>query len=220
MIVLEGLPQKSSDVESEKTLSHFAPSRILGVLPLEEDGSFQFTLPSNTPVTFQLLDEHRQAVATQHGWTWVMGNESRGCIGCHEDREMAPPNIFVDAVKKKPVNLMLPPERRRIVDFNNTIAPLIEKNCTSSGCHGSETAINFRDKPAYEIYSTLLQSEAVQPGSARTSPLTWHLLGEAPESTAENRIPESVSVSESVQIQIIEWIDMGALWDVSPYLEN
>ncbi|MBD3275910.1 MAG: hypothetical protein GF372_11395 [Candidatus Marinimicrobia bacterium] len=218
--VLEGLPQKSAEVDSEKSLSHFAPSRILGVLPLEKDGSFQFTLPANTPVTFQLLDEHRQAVATQHGWTWVMGNESRGCIGCHEDREMAPPNIFVDAVKKEPVNLMLPPERRRSVDFKNTIAPLVHKNCTNSGCHDSQAPVNFRDKNGYKLYETLVQSGAVKPGSARMSPLTWHLLGEAPESAAGVRVPESVSVSENVRIQITEWIDMGALWDVSPYLEN
>jgi hypothetical protein len=149
-----------------------------------------------------------------------MGNESRGCIGCHEDREMAPPNIFVDAVKKEPVNLMLPPERRRIVDFNNTIAPLIHKNCTSSGCHDSQAPVHFRDIDGYELYETLVQSEAVKPGSAKMSPLTWHLLGEAPESAAGDAVPESASVSESVRIQIIEWIDMGALWDVSPYLEN
>lgn len=218
--VLEGLPQKSLEDDSKKSLSHFAPSRILGVLPLEKDGSFQFTLPANTPVTFQLLDEQRQAVATQHGWTWVMGNESRGCIGCHEDREMAPPNIFVDAVKKEPVKLTLPPDKRRVVDFNNTIAPLIDKNCTSSGCHDSEAPININDKTGYELYETLLQSEAVIPGSARTSPLAWHLLGEAPESVDGDRMPQPVSIRESVRIQIIEWIDMGALYDVSSYIEK
>jgi hypothetical protein len=82
--------------------------RILGIAPVEEDGSFHIRVPSERPITFQLLDKDYQTLRTQHAWTWVMGNENRGCIGCHEDRELTPPNYLAKAVLKPPVDLTDP----------------------------------------------------------------------------------------------------------------
>ncbi len=218
--VIEGIPVKDELHSARAPITSYAPSRILGVMPLEADGSFQFVLPASTPVTFQLLDEHHRAAATQQGWTWVMGNESRGCIGCHEDREMSPPNIFVDAVKKDPVNLVLPPERRRTADFKNSIYTLMEKNCTTSECHNSDATFRIADTPARKVYEWLLNSDAVIPGYARKSPLTGHITDTTPADISPVRIPEKVSIGKTVQIRFIEWIDLGAQWDTSEYLEN
>ncbi|HKJ66379.1 MAG TPA: hypothetical protein VKA68_00340, partial [bacterium] len=87
--VLEGLPmtnqssgQLSSDDPGFPNTNTFNPRRILGVAPVEPDGSFQVKVPAKIPVTFQLLDEDYVALRTQRAWTWVMGNENRGCIGC------------------------------------------------------------------------------------------------------------------------------------------
>jgi hypothetical protein len=44
-------------------------------------------------------------VAEQDSWTWVMPREWRGCIGCHEDREMVVPNKMADAFVKPAVRL-------------------------------------------------------------------------------------------------------------------
>ena len=85
---------------------HSAGSKILGTIPIEKDGSFQVRVPAMTPLRFQLLDEDQNVLRSQRAWTWVMGNENRGCIGCHENRELSPPNIIVDAVTKAPQELI------------------------------------------------------------------------------------------------------------------
>ena len=41
-------------------------------------------------------------------WFWVRNKEHRGCIGCHEDPELAPENREAQAIVKKPVPLVLP----------------------------------------------------------------------------------------------------------------
>jgi hypothetical protein len=56
-------------------------------------------------MTFELLDATGIVVGRQDGWVWVMPRESRGCVGCHEDREMVPPNRLADAVAKPAVRL-------------------------------------------------------------------------------------------------------------------
>jgi hypothetical protein len=82
--------------------------RILGEAPIEADGSFHIEVPASTPVRFQLLDAEGETIAEQHTWTWVMPREWRGCIGCHEDREMVAPNILAEAVVKPAVRLVGP----------------------------------------------------------------------------------------------------------------
>jgi len=41
-------------------------------------------------------------------WFWVMPMERRGCIGCHEDRELTPPNRHVFALRKRAQRIGLP----------------------------------------------------------------------------------------------------------------
>ena len=84
---------------------------ILGEAPVEEDGSFHIEVPSGTPIRFALLDDGGETMAEQDSWTWVMPREWRGCIGCHEDREMVVPNKMADAFVKPAVELGQTAER-------------------------------------------------------------------------------------------------------------
>lgn len=95
---------------SEEYAEGTAPSgeRTLGEAPVEADGSFHIRVPSQTPLRFQLLDKGGRTMAEQRTWTWVMPGESRGCIGCHEDPEMVPPNRLTEAIVKPEVKLLKP----------------------------------------------------------------------------------------------------------------
>lgn len=79
--------------------------KTLGTAPVEKDGSFHIEVPAQTPLTFELLNDSGEPVMKQKTWTWVMPYEKRGCIGCHEDREMVPPNRMPMAVTKPAVLL-------------------------------------------------------------------------------------------------------------------
>ncbi len=64
--------------------------KVLGIVPVEEDGSALFTAPANVPLYFQLLDENGCVIQTMRSWTTLMPNEYFSCVGCHEDKNVAP----------------------------------------------------------------------------------------------------------------------------------
>lgn len=66
--------------------------RVLGEAPVETDGSFYIAVPPDRPVRFELLDEHDAVIRAQQSWIWSRPGEERGCVGCHEDKAVAPEN--------------------------------------------------------------------------------------------------------------------------------
>jgi Tol biopolymer transport system component len=205
------------------------PRRILGLAPVEPDGSFHVRVPAETPITFQLLDEDYVALRTQRAWTWVMGNESRGCVGCHEDPELSPPNRLVTAITKPPVDLVLPPLRRRTVDFRHQIAPILASRCATAGCHlaGAEPTLGDDGRATSEpalraVYESLLRRTAehpdgryVIPGSARESPLIRQLLRQGTGSPPGGGARHG-ALDRRDLILLIEWADLGAEWESRP----
>jgi hypothetical protein len=75
----------------------------LGTVNVEEDGSFYLKALADVPVRIQTLDENGSVVSGPGAWIWLRPNERRGCIGCHEDHELAPENRVALAVRKPPV---------------------------------------------------------------------------------------------------------------------
>jgi hypothetical protein len=75
----------------------------LGVVRVEKDGSFYLKVVADTPFQIQTLDENDRVLHGPCGWIWLRPNERRGCVGCHEDPELAPDNRLCLAVKKPPV---------------------------------------------------------------------------------------------------------------------
>jgi len=223
--------------------------RVLGVVPVEEDGSFSVRVPANLPIQIQTLDEHGMALEAS-SWMWVKNREARGCIGCHEDPELAPENTFVKAMTRESYKLTLPVERRRTVDFRRDVMPIIEAKCASVQCHGgsSPPALDgglklvrhpqgaFFSKAYEELLAAddqapptrggAVKGKYVVPGSARKSPLVWSLFGYDTSGPPGGSVQvESYPVmppagskplTEDEKLTLMEWIDLGALWDGIP----
>lgn len=85
--------------------------RVLGEAPVESDGSFFVEIPARTPLRLETLDADGRVLRamSSYFYFWVMPNERRGCIGCHEDRELTPPNRQVTALRKAPHRLLRKP---------------------------------------------------------------------------------------------------------------
>jgi hypothetical protein len=81
------------------------PAGLLREVPLADDGSFYIEIPADTPVHFETVDDDGRIVRGPSAWVWLRPGERRGCIGCHEDRELAPENRVPDAVSLPPVTL-------------------------------------------------------------------------------------------------------------------
>lgn len=79
----------------------------MGIVQVEEDGSFYLKVLADTPFRIQTLDDNRQVVNGPSGWLWLRPFERRGCVGCHEDPELVPKNFVPLAVKDQPVSIPL-----------------------------------------------------------------------------------------------------------------
>jgi hypothetical protein len=184
-----------------------AGRRLLGTIPLGEDGSFQAQVPANAPLQLQLLDGDGLAIRTS-AWLWVRSHGAQGCVGCHEDPERTPPNRFVRALASPAPVLTLPPDRRRRVTYGD-VAPIVEARCLS--CHRSGGS-----GPRLEGGAAAL-APYVRAGEARRSRLVWHLVGKDTsrpwDAEAGARPPEPVPASAGLSTDeiraFVEWIDLG-----------
>lgn len=82
--------------------------RLLGSAPVERDGSFCLEVPVRTPLRVRALDAEGRSTEEMQSWVWVMPREARGCIGCHEDPELSPPNRQPLALRRQPRSVMGP----------------------------------------------------------------------------------------------------------------
>jgi mono/diheme cytochrome c family protein len=171
----------------------------------------------------QVLDEDGLALRTS-GWMWTKNKENRGCIGCHEDGEVSPENNFAKAIGNPAADLMLPPERRRTVDFTRDIKPILDAKCVS--CHKpQDTLIKAEGFP--KSYAELLSGvddkghgTFVDPGRARTSRMIWAIYGKntsrpwdgvSATGTIKAMPPAgSPQLTDDEKRAIAEWIDLGA----------
>ena len=96
--------------------------RVLGHVPLAEDGSFQVQIPANTPVQVELLDASGTPVRTS-AWIWVRNHAAQGCVGCHEDPERTPPNRLVKALAAPAPVLKRPAEARPVAGEGGAPSP-------------------------------------------------------------------------------------------------
>jgi len=108
---------------------------ILGTVPVEEDGSAYFRVPSGIPLFFQALDENALAVQTMRTLTYVQPGQTLSCIGCHESRELAPPPTDRPlATLREPSRITPGPPGSWPLRFDRLVQPVLDKSCVS--CHG------------------------------------------------------------------------------------
>jgi hypothetical protein len=205
-------------------------THILGEAPVEPDGSFFVNIVGNVPFFIQILDEHKMALYTMRAWGWVRAGSQRGCIGCHEDKELAPENRATQALlKMQPAFLIDPPEKRRTVDFRHNIMPIIEQRCAS--CHSGvnpKGGLNLSPEPTEmfnRAYENLLNPKKgkkyIIAGNARQSPLIWQifdhqtgtLTSEKPPANSIHSMPPDKLLNDAGRQTFVEWIDLGAQWD-------
>lgn len=81
-------------------------TRPLGEAPVEEDGSFYVNVAGDVPFYIETLNERGEVVQTMRTWIWVRSGGQRGCVGCHEDKELAPENRATQAlIRARPTTL-------------------------------------------------------------------------------------------------------------------
>ncbi len=139
LLVLETLPMPihySGGMEPISMGGTFTLPRILGTVPVEEDGSAYMELPPLRSLFFVALDENDDSVKRMQSYLMVMPGETTSCVGCHERRTSAPPdkkqNVFT-ALKREASKITPLKGIPEVFDFPRDIQPILDKHCVA--CH-------------------------------------------------------------------------------------
>lgn len=115
----------------------FALEKILGTVPVEDDGSAAFEVPSQKALAFIALDENLKAVKRMQSFIGFAPATSTSCIGCHENRTEAPErNIAKPMAYGKISKIEKIKEVPAIIDFLRHVQPILDKYCVE--CHSPE----------------------------------------------------------------------------------
>jgi hypothetical protein len=108
--------------------------KILGDVPVEDDGSAWFAVPSDRFVFFQALDADKMMVQSMRSGTTAMPGETRTCSGCHEGRSSAPPSgRTAKALRRAPSKIEPWYGPPRDFDYVAEVQPVFDRNCVR--CH-------------------------------------------------------------------------------------
>ena len=111
--------------------------RILGTVPVYEDGSTAFIVPAATPVSIQPLDEQGKAIQLMRSWYTAMPGEVASCVGCHEQPSDTPLARYEMAATHRPVEIEPWYGPARGFDFQREVQPVLDKYCV--GCHDGQS---------------------------------------------------------------------------------
>ena len=135
--------------------------RILGTVPVHEDGAAYFRVPAYTPVAVQPLDGEGKAVQLMRSWFTAMPGEVLSCVGCHEGQNAAPPARHTLAARSPPARIRPWYGPARGFDFRREVQPVLDRYCV--GCH------NGKPRPDGRSIPDLTDREPV-PAMANTHP--------------------------------------------------
>ncbi len=140
--------------------------RILGTVPVNEDGSAFFRVPANTPIFIQPLDAEGKAQQQMRSWYTAMPGETASCIGCHEPQNTVPPVQPNTASRAKPTPITPWQGETRGFSFEHEIQPILNRRCV--GCHHDKPFMkngqpykmeDFRDKRVQPYDPSLIPSK-------------------------------------------------------------
>ena len=128
------------------------PKKVLGTIPLNEDGSAFFKIPAETSVQMQILDENGMAILTEKSLFYLQPGESRSCVGCHEPAGTSPlTSVIARNTRRTPKDLTpaAGPQYEGGLSFMRTVQPVLDRYCI--GCHGLGEGDTEKLKKANDI---------------------------------------------------------------------
>ena len=199
----------------------FENKRILGTVPVEEDGSAYFEVPGNTFVYFQALDGDGKMVQSMRSGVNVQPGEKYGCVGCHENRvgEAAPASGRLLALRRAPSKMDGWYGPARLFSFQKEVQPVFTKSCLACHDYGGKAAgkLNLSgDRGAFfsTSYVDLWATGAIKcigGGPAETQPAySWG--SHASKLTGKLYGHGGVKLTDEERDRVITWMDINAVY--------
>lgn len=194
--------------------------RLLGEVPIEEDGSVMFNIPANTPISLQPLDEQGRAVQWMRSWLTGMPGETVSCIGCHEDLNTVPVPVKTIASSNPPRKLKTPEGGIRPFTYELEIQPVLDRACIA--CHNDSHKRNFiggridKNVPENLAYSKsyldlhpYIHRQGPESGMKVLVPYEYHA-SISPLIQMLKRGHHNVTLNEKEWQSLYTWIDLNA----------
>jgi len=206
--------------------------RILGTVPVEEDGSFAFQAPANTPLSIQPLDADGAALAIMRSWMVGMPGEKLSCVGCHEAQNEAVPIVRAEAALRAPSKIEPWYGRERPFSYTTEVQPVLDKYCF--GCHGAPDggegkapisfvagdSGNWRRDRSYLNLVAYVRRPGPESDNDLFNPMEWHA-STSPLIQMLRKGHHGVRLGREGWERLYTWIDLNAphrgMWDNAPY---
>ncbi len=113
--------------------------KVLGTASVHEDGSAYFSVPARTPIYLQALDAKGHAVQSMRSWMTLQPGERMGCVGCHDNKNAAPPAARKTYASTTSAETLKPWQNKPPTGFSfvREIQPILDARCIS--CHFDES---------------------------------------------------------------------------------
>lgn len=116
--------------------------RVLGTVPVNEDGSAKFRIPANVPISLQPLDEEGKALQLMRSWMTAMPGEVVQCNGCHEPQNTAAMRKATLATSQAPAEIRPWRGPLRGFSYAREVQPVVDRYCV--GCHDGKARADGR----------------------------------------------------------------------------
>ncbi len=133
--------------------------KILGTVPVCEDGSAYFRVPANTPIFVQPLDADGKAQQIMRSWFVTMPGEMLSCVGCHEKQSSSPPATGgTMALARGVVDITEwhGPVLRGF-SYDRDVQPVLDRHCV--GCHNPAAKPMANGKPMPDLTAKSLHKD-------------------------------------------------------------
>lgn len=137
--------------------------RVIGTVPVHEDGSANFRIPANTPVSLQPLDQDGKALQLMRSWMTAMPGEVVQCNGCHESQNTAPLRKPTLALNQSPAEIVLWRGPVRGFSYPREVQPVVDRHCV--GCHNGQPRPDGLEIPNLRGDVKLTDWKSVTPGN-------------------------------------------------------
>ncbi len=213
------------------TESSWDIKRVLGTVPVEEDGSAFFRIPANTPISIQPLDEDGAALQLMRSWMVGMPGEVVSCVGCHENQNDSVPNQRTVAALRAPSKIEPWYGSPRPFSFRYEVQPVLDKYCV--GCHHPDTEhqgkgrqgtarqlayggripdlSGERGKGSYDALQRFVRRPGPESDIHMFPPMEYHA-GTSELIQMLRKGHHNVQLDREAWQRLVTWIDLNAPW--------
>ena len=196
------------------------PRRIIGTVPVNDDGSAYFRVPAYVPISMQPLDAEGKAIQQMRSWVTAMPGEIVSCVGCHEPQNAIVPASESRAALSTPAEITPWYGPTRGFSFVREVQPVLDKYCVE--CHHENSVehpgiASFEDTPPKPLLDTPNYINVKSRFSNSYYQLRRYVRSQTKEGTMQVPYPREYHADTSRVVQLLQKGHNGVTLDAEAW---